>query len=64
MVAEQVMLAGQQARETAKQGNVMMLFTVVTVVFVCHPVSILKARMLTTAVASLVLYDVVLHHRA
>jgi len=36
-VANQISLARRQAEETARQGNVILLFTVVTVVFVSEP---------------------------
>lgn len=34
-------MAGKQAEQTAKQANVLLLFTVVTAVFVCPPAILL-----------------------
>jgi len=51
-----------QAEETARQGKTVMLFTVVTIIFVREPVLVEEATQLTT-IAATVIYGSILRHQ-
>jgi hypothetical protein len=40
LLVEQAALAGKQAEETARQGKTLLVFTIITIVFVCARLSV------------------------